>query len=199
MWNRRPLSFAGVVRVPTALAVAGALQACAVSGGLKLPADFEGSDADAKRRENATATNGCAFAGVWDYSYWYAARAGGGTFVLEVMGTKLRGASIEHGGMITRYADVFVIVDATIAPGGRSAQGWWKIRQLSGQFESLPAAFDLDEDGLGYAMKGGPPTGDTIDGRKKRSLSCNQPLPLVQAAFDSVLNAKPIPEEYWRK
>lgn len=182
-----------------ALIIANSLQACAVGGGLKLPAALEGNDTEAKLRQNADATNGCAFAGVWSYRYWYSARAGGGTFVFEVLGTRLRGASVEYGGLTTRYAHEFVIVDASIAPGGRSAEGHWKIRQLSGEFESLSVRFDLDADGLGYEMTGGPPTGDTITGTKNRSLSCHQPIEFVQAAFDSVLGFKPIPQKYWRE
>jgi hypothetical protein len=187
------------VRLCGMVAVASAVQACAVGGGLKLPAAFEGYDDEDTLRQNAAAADGCAFAGAWDYRYWYSARAGGGTFVFEVTGTQLRGASIEYGGIVTRYAHEFVIVDAKIAPNGRSATGWWKIRQLSGLFETLPVAFRLDAEGLHYEMTGGPPTGDTIDGMKRRSLPCNQPIPFVQVAFDAVLNAQPIPEEYWRK
>jgi hypothetical protein len=179
-----------------ALAFASLLQACAAGGGLKLPTALEGRDTRDKLRENAGATDGCAFAGIWSYSYYYSAAAGGGRFVFEVLGTKLRGASIEHGGLVTRYADEFVIVDADIAPGGRSAAGRWRLRSELG---SLPVSFDLAADGLTYEMTGGPSTGDIIDGIKGRTLPCNQPVKFVQDAFDSVFAAKPIPQEYLRQ
>src|SRR5262249_10423289 len=99
---------------------------------LRVPADLAAPETGAALSANADARNGCAFAGTWQFTgpgnslHWWI----DGTIVFEVIENKLRGAEIEISHEDIFLTDVppnFLIIDAVIDPGGRSATGHWEV------------------------------------------------------------------------
>jgi hypothetical protein len=191
----------------TGLAVALALFSGCADGDpdLRLPASLAAPDTAVGLRQNAAARDGCAFAGTWEYSdlpdgsVYSRTR---GWIVFEVMGDRLRGADIEiHEDLLTTdIPSNFVIIDAGVAPGGRRASGRWEVvSRLDGKKLSGTWQVTLSEDGLSYQLFGSGYGGLLgREGRKVRSGPCNEPVPIVQDAFDSVRAGRPLSPNYYR-
>jgi len=176
---------------------------------LRLPADLAAPETDANLRVNADARDGCAFAGTWEFTkpnnppsvYYY----GSGTIVFEVIENKLRGAMIEiaHEMLSTNIPPNFVIIDAVIDPGGRSATGHWEvISRIDGSKVSGSTRYGLSVDGLSYIVDSTDYEGKfgahSEYGNKVRTGPCGVAVKYVQDAFDSVRSGKPIPKEYFQ-
>jgi len=153
-----------------------------ISDSLKITQSFD------KLNINSDASDGCAFAGVWNVT---GGPYGPQTFVITVNSNVLRVGYEEKKFIFNSIG----IVRAQISPSGRSANGRWVESQAEGPYE-----LTLNPNGLSFdaTSKFGAYETYNYKGQKIQTLNCNEPIAFVEEAFELRKGGGTWKEHPWR-